>query len=296
VSKKVLGKGLEALIPQGVTQDTVRGNVGADAGERVIAVPLDAIDANPLQPRKTFDDEKIKQLSESIKEDGVLQPVVVRRRGARYELIMGERRFQAARLAGAASVPAIVKDVRDADSLRLALVENIQRENLNAIEVANAYRHLIAAFGLSQSDLAGLVGRDRSSVANTLRLLNLPDEVQKMIVAEQITEGHARALLSLPTQKEQLTLARRVVEQNLSVRQTEVLTGMTRAKKTDPDKAARKTKPSYVVDLEKAFSSHLGTKVAIDEKRGGKGRITVEFYSHDDFERLAELMNIPLPR
>jgi len=295
VSKKVLGKGLEALIPQNVSQPApVAGH--ADVGEKVFSLSLDTIDANPLQPRKAFDAEKLRELSASIKEDGVLQPVVVRRRGARYELIMGERRLQAARLAGAESVPAIVKDVRDADSLRLALVENIQRENLNAIEVANAYRALIASFGLSQSDLAHLVGRDRSSVANTLRLLNLPDEVQKMIVEDKITEGHARALLSLPTQKEQLALARRIVEENLSVRQTEMITGMTRARKTDETAKARRVKPSYVVDLEKAFSSHLGTKVQIDEKRGGKGRITVEFYSHDDFERLALLMNIPLPR
>jgi ParB family chromosome partitioning protein len=289
VSKKVLGKGLEALIPQAATQP-------AAGGERVFALALDTIDANPLQPRKAFDDDKLRQLSQSIKENGVLQPVVVRRRGSRYELIMGERRFQAARLAGSESVPAIVKEVRDADALRLALVENIQREDLNAIEVANAYRQLIASFGLSQSDVSQLVGRDRSSVANTLRLLNLSDEVQKMIVEEKISEGHARALLSLPTQKEQLALARRVVEESLSVRQTEMLSGMTRAKKSDVETSTRRIKPSYVVDLEKAFSSHLGTRVAIDEKRGGKGKITVEFYSHDDFERLATLMNIPLPR
>lgn len=288
MSKKVLGKGLEALIPQAVAD-----SVG---GEKVYHLALDTIDANPLQPRKTFDDEKLKQLSDSIKEDGVLQPVVVRRKGARYELVMGERRLQAARLAGAASVPAVVKDVRDADSLRLAVVENIQRENLNAVEVANAYRQLIASFGLSQSDLAQLVGRDRSSVANTLRLLNLPDEVQTMIVEDRITEGHARALLSLPTQKEQLALARRIVEQNLSVRQTEAMTGLVRTQKKDSPTGRKKEKPAYLTDLEKAFSSHLGTKVTVDERRGGKGKISIEFYSHEDFERLTTLMNIPLPR
>jgi len=288
VSKKVLGKGLEALIPQ-----TVADSVG---GEKVYHLALDTIDANPLQPRKRFDDDKLKQLSESIKEDGVLQPVVVRRKGARYELVMGERRLQAARLAGAASVPAVVKDVRDADSLRLAIVENIQRENLNAVEVANAYRQLIASFGLSQSDLAQLVGRDRSSVANTLRLLNLPDEVQQMIVEDRITEGHARALLSLPTQKEQLALAHRIVEQSLSVRQTEAMTGLIRTQKKDTSNERKKQKPAYLTDLEKAFSSHLGTKVTVDERRGGKGKISIEFYSHEDFERLTTLMNIPLPR
>jgi ParB family chromosome partitioning protein len=260
----------------------------------VFHVPVDTIEANPRQPRKSFDDEKLRQLSESIKEDGVLQPVVVRRQGDRYQLIMGERRLQAARLAGAASVPVIVKDVKEVDSLRLALVENIQREDLNAIEVANAYRELVATYGLSQAELAGLVGRDRSSVANTLRLLNLPDEAQKMIVEGRITEGHARALLSLPTQKEQLAMARRIVEENLSVRQTEALTGLVKTKKRRA--GTRREKPAYLVDLEKAFASHLGTRVDINESRNGKGRITIEFYNHDDFERLAELMNVRLPR
>lgn len=288
MSKKVLGRGLEALIPQTVSE--------AAAGERVVDVPVDKIEANPHQPRKRFDDVKLRELSESIKADGVLQPVVVRRKGAKYELIMGERRLQAARIAGAASIPVVVKDVRDVDSLRLALVENIQRENLNAIEEAFAYRQLVASFGLSQADVARLVGRDRSSVANALRLLNLPQEVQEMVAEEKITGGHARALLSLPTQKEQLELARRIVKQNLSVRQVEAETGLVR---TSAAKVARenvKERPAYIVDLERALSNHLSTKVIVDEKRGGKGKLTIEFYSHDDFERLAALMQIPLPR
>jgi ParB family chromosome partitioning protein len=148
---------------------------------------------------------------------------------------------------------------------------------------------------MSQADLAGLVGKDRSSVANTLRLLNLPDEVQRMVETGAITGGHARALLSLPTQKEQLALARKIVEQNLSVRQVEVEVGLTRPKKSGVDKP-RKEVPAYLVDLEKAFAQHLGTRVHIDEKRGGKGKVTIEFYSYDDFERLASLMNVPLPR
>lgn len=284
--KKVLGKGLEALIPQTVSESV--------AGERVYHVLLDTIETNPHQPRKSFDDEKLRELSESIKLDGVLQPIVVRRQGSKYELVLGERRLQAARIAGVTSIPVIVKDVEDVDSLRLALVENIQRENLNAIEIAFAYRTLIATFNMSQAELAKQVGRDRSSVANTLRLLNLPDEAQKMITENKITEGHARALLSLPTQKEQLALARRIVEQNLSVRQVESETGLTRKK---PKEAKpEKERPAYIVDLENSIATHLGTKVGIEEKRGGKGKITIEFYSHEDFERLASLMRIPLPR
>jgi ParB family chromosome partitioning protein len=290
VPKKALGKGLEALIPQ-----TKVAPVAVPGG--VMQVEVDDIEANPHQPRKSFDDEKLRQLSESIREDGLLQPVVVRKKGGGYELVMGERRLQAARLAGLPTVPVVVKDVKDVDSLRLALVENIQREDLNAIEVARAYRELVGAFGLTQSDLASLIGRDRSSVANSLRLLNLPDEVQQMIVDGRITGGHARALLALPTQKEQLALARRIVSRNLSVRQAEREAGLggSRRKKPAGDKPAQEKAP-HLTYLENAMSNHLGTRVTIDENRGGKGRITIEFYSHDDFERLTELMNLPVPR
>ena len=287
-TRKVLGRGLDALIP------TV-GSIEPQPSERPTQVPLEAVDANPFQPRKRFDDDRLKELAESIRADGVLQPVVVRRKGTRYELVMGERRLQAARLAGVPTIPVVVREVRDADALRLAIVENIQRENLNAIEEAQAYRRLITEFSMSQADLASMVGRDRSSVANTLRLLNLPDEVQRLVENGTLTGGHARALLSLATQKEQLVLARRIAEQNLSVRQVEAEVGLVRTKKSGPGRPPRE-KPAYIADLEKAFAQHLGTRVAINEKRGGKGTVTVEFYSYDDFERLASLMNVPLPR
>ncbi len=287
-TRKVLGRGLDALIP------TV-GSIEPQPNERPTQVPLETVDANPFQPRKRFDDERLKELADSIRADGVLQPVVVRRKGSRYELIMGERRLQAARLAGVPTIPVVVREVRDADALRLAIVENIQRENLNAIEEAQAYRRLITEFSMSQADLASMVGRDRSSVANTLRLLNLPDEVQRLVENGTLTGGHARALLSLATQKEQLALARRIAEQNLSVRQVEAEVGLVRTKKSGAGRPP-KEKPAYIADLEKAFAQHLGTRVAINEKRGGKGTVTIEFYSYDDFERLASLMNVPLPR
>jgi len=287
-NRKVLGRGLDALIP------TV-GSVEPRADEVPTHIPLETVDANPFQPRKRFDDDRLKELAESIRTDGVLQPVVVRRKGSRYELIMGERRLQAARLAGVPTIPVVIRDVRDSDALRLAIVENIQRENLNAIEEAQAYRRLITEFSMSQADLAAMVSRDRSSVSNTLRLLNLPEEVQRMVESGALTGGHARALLSLTTQKEQLVLARRIVEQNLSVRQVEVAVGLVREKKSNGGRPARE-KPAYIADLEKAFAQHLGTRVSINEKRGGKGHVTIEFYSYDDFERLAALMNVPLPR
>jgi ParB family chromosome partitioning protein len=290
VPKKVLGRGLEALIPQ-----TTAASV--EPGARVVEVDVERIENNPHQPRKSVNDDRLKQLSDSIKEDGVLQPIVVRRNGERYQLIMGERRLRAAKLAGVPKVPAIVKDVKDVDSLRLALVENIQREDLNAVEVAHAYRALVASFGLTQSDLAKLIGRDRSSVANTLRLLNLPEEVQQMIVDERLTGGHARALLALPTQKDQLALARRIIDKNLSVRQAEVEAGLgTKQKRLVGQDKKLKEKPAHITFLENALSNHLGTRVVIDEQRKGRGKITIEFYGHDDFERLASLMHLPLPR
>lgn len=289
MSRKVLGRGLEALIP--VPSAIER----PQPGEKVLEIATDGIETNPFQPRKRIEDEQLKELADSIRQDGVLQPVVVRRKGPRYELIMGERRLRAARLAGVATIPVVIRDVSDADALRLAIVENIQREDLNAIEEAEAYRRLISEFAVSQGDIAGLVGKDRSSIANTLRLLNLPEEIQNMIQDGSLSSGHARALLSLATQKEQLAMARQIIEKNLNVRQVELEVGMVVRRKAGGPRR-RREKPAYLVDLEKAFATHLGTRVAIDEKRGGKGRITIEFYSHDDFERLAILMNIPLPR
>ena len=291
MSRKVLGKGLEALIPQSATLPTQAAAMNGATSE----VALDRIDTNPRQPRKHFNSERLQELSQSISEDGVLQPVVVRRRGDRFELIMGERRIHAAKLAGMTEVPVVVKEhVRDVDSLRLALVENIQRENLNPIEVGLAYKQLVTEFSLSQSDLARMVGRDRSSVANSIRLLNLPEEVQQLVAEEKLSGGHAKALLSLLTQKEQLALGRRIVETGMSVRDAEKAVGLVKPKaKTTREP---KERPAYLVDLEKTIGSHLGTRVSINEKRGGSGKITIEFYSHEDFERLTSLMEIPLPR
>ena len=287
MSKKVLGRGLHALIPQGL-KETVYPE------HQLLQIPVDQIQANPHQPRKQFDQEKIASLSESVSRDGVLQPVVVRRNGEQFELIMGERRLQAARLAKLHTAPAVVRGAEDVDALRLALVENLQRENLNPIEVAEAYKSLIHQFGLSQNELSDLVGKDRSSVANTIRLLALPEEVRGLIQNGSIREGHARALLSLTTAEDQLALARRIIAEKLNVREVEDVAGEER--KAIREKKPKKEKPANITDLENAISSHLATRVLVEEKRGGKGKLVIEFYSHDDFERLAEVMNIPLPR
>lgn len=285
MSKKVLGRGLEALIPQ-IVKD-------APGENGVQLIPVDAIRANPHQPRKHFNPEKIQSLSDSIRQDGVLQPVVVRRQAGGYQLIMGERRLQAARLAGVATIPAVIRQAEDVDALRLALVENLQREDLDPIEIAEAYRALLESFGLSQQELADLIGKDRSSVANTMRLLSLPEEIRDLITAGKLSEGHARALLSLPTRTEQMAMARRIIDNALNVRQVEQETASRR-----PGRPRRsvKEKAPHVRQLENAISSHLGTRVSIEERRGGRGRMVIEFYSHEEFERLSEKMRIPLPR
>jgi len=272
------------LIPQGVKETL--------STERIIRLPVDEIKSNPRQPRKRFDEEKIKALSSSIRHDGLLQPIVVRRSGEQYELIMGERRLQAARLAGVPTVPVLVRAADEADTLRLALVENLQRENLNPMEVAEAYRALTDTFGLSQGELADLVGKDRSSVANTLRLLGLPATIRALIIEGKIREGHARALLALPTEAEQISLAEQIVSNRLTVRDAESETSVRQKQKA----GTKKEKPSHIAFLERAISSHLSTRVTVEERRGGKGKIVIEFYSHEDFDRLTEMMNIPIPR
>ena len=284
--KKALGKGLDALIPQTV--------IDSISTEKIIQIPLDRIQANPYQPRKKFDRAKLESLAESIRNDGVLQPVVVRKNGDEYELVMGERRLQAARIAEVNTIPALLKEVANVDSLRLALVENLQRENLDALEVANAYKTLIDSFGLSLSELADFVGKNRSTVSNTMRLLGLPEEIKEMIRAGSLTEGHARAVLAVDSEADQIALARTIVSNQMNVREAETRAGLGKAKRGE--KAREAKKPAHIAYLERSFSKHLGTKVQISEKRGGKGRITVEFYSHEEFERLAELMHIPLPR
>jgi ParB family chromosome partitioning protein len=262
--------------------------------DKVTHIPVDRIQANPNQPRKRFDGEKIHSLAESIRADGVLQPLVVRKKGEHYELIMGERRLQAARVAGVPSVPAIVRPVADVDTLRLALVENLQREDLNPIEVAEAYKALAEKFGLSQQELAGIVNRDRSSVANTLRLLGLPDEIRGMIIEGQLGEGHARVLLGLSTRSEQIAWAKRIFDKQLSVRSVESEIAGRRGRRSS--KKLKKEKPAHITLLENSFAERLSTRVAIEERRGGKGRIVIEFFTHEDFERIAGLMNVPLPR
>lgn len=287
MEKKGLGKGLGALIPG--TDKEVRPVDGQD-------IEVARITANPYQPRGRFDDEKFQELVNSVRVHGVLQPVVVRTKGdGEYELVAGERRLRAAKAAGLTRIPAVVRELTNEQSLEVALVENIQREDINAVDAALAYRRLAEEFGLSQEDLAFTVGKSRSAVANTLRLLSLPDSVKEEIRSGRISEGHARAILSVEGASRQIELCKRIVAGGLSVREAEVMarewsrnsdgpaqnvSRETRAAKEDPN----------LIEAESQLRNLFGTKVRI-VKNKDRGRIEIEFYSEDDLERLLLLLS-----
>src|ERR1043165_9261736 len=273
--KKVLGRGLGALIPQ---KESVTARVAAG----LLELPIDQIAPNPYQPRKTFNEDSIDELARSVKQHGIVQPLVVTRSGDRYKLIAGERRFRAAVKAGLTSVPVVVKeDLRAGDALQIALIENIQREDLNPIEEAMAYHQLHEEFGLTQEEISKRVGKERSPVANFLRLLKLPEPVKKLLASGQLSMGHARALLAIESPKKQEHLAERVVKKNLNVRQTETLA----APKTE--KKQEKEKDVFTREAEERLQRTLRTKVEIDRKRRG-GVIRIRFGSEDELIRVVD--------
>ncbi len=276
MSKVVLGKGLGALIPSEET--------AASDDKKLRMIPLDSIAPNPLQPRRDFDEDALRDLAASFERNGIMQPLVVKEEGGGYTIVAGERRYRAARLVGMDEVPAVtMTDLDDARMLELALVENLQREDLNPIEVAEAYRGLIDKCELTQGQLAERVGKSRAAVANLLRLLTLPESVKKMVRSGNLGEGHARAILALPSEEEMLRMAESIVEGSLSVRETENRTVKARKRRLVP-----KRKLPALAEAETKLKQTLGTSVKI--VRGLKrGRIEVEFYSDDDLERLLDL-------
>src|SRR5436190_10260774 len=275
--KKVLGRGLGALIPQ-------RAEPAPHALTTGLAqIPIEQIQPNPYQPRRTFNEASIDELARSVREHGIVQPLVVMRVGDKYKLIAGERRFRAAQKAGLSSVPVVVKDlVKSGDALQIALVENIQREDLNAMEEANAYHQLHDEFGLTQEEIAKRVGKERSTVSNFLRLLKLPEAVKELLASGQLSMGHARALLSVESAKKQEALAERVVKNDLNVRQTEMLA----SEKPQPQKI-EKQKDVFTRDAEDKLQRALRTKVEIDRKSRG-GVIHISFGSEDELIRVVE--------
>jgi ParB family chromosome partitioning protein len=279
VTRRALGKGLEALIPEG------RGEGGADR-EQVVNIDIDEISSNPYQPRSKMSEVSLDDLRESITEKGVLQPVIVRRKAGRYELVAGERRLRAARLAHLKSVPALVRKVSDSEALEIALVENLQREDLNPLDEARGYRELMKRFELTQDQLSQKIGKDRSTIANVLRLLKLPETVRQGLEEGKIAMGHARALLGLEDERHVEGVYHRLVHRGLSVRQVE---GEVRRKNRS---RSRKQRPQKAVDpqiarIEDDLMKKLGTRVRL-VYHGGHGRLEVEFYSDDDLNRILE--------
>jgi ParB family chromosome partitioning protein len=281
--RKALGKGLGALL-QGRTIPVV-AIPAATRGEGLARLPIDQVDANPLQPRRVFHAERLEELARSIRANGIIQPIVVRRRGERYQLVAGERRWRAAKLAGMADIPALVQDVPDDRLLEITLVENIQREDLNPIETATAFHRLGKELQLSTEEIAKSTGKDRTTITNILRLLQLPPDVQQLVAERRLSAGHARCLLSLPTPELQREVAEKTVAQGWSVRQVERLTQKMiegRTPKHVDEVHADPNVRAAIREMERA----LGTKVRIVEKSKKGGRIEIEYYSAEDLDRI----------
>lgn len=283
MEKKALGRGLEALIP--VDSSAPR--------ERVQMLKVSQIEPSPLQPRFHFSEEKIEELAQSIKEKGVIQPILVRTvEEDRYELVAGERRLRAVKRLGLPDIPAIVRKVADADLLETSIVENVQREELNPIEEARAYRRLAEDFGYTQETIARRVGKDKSSVSNLLRILNLPEKIQEYLSRNTISFGHARALLSLPNTRHQLSFCERIIKKGLSVRQVEWIS----SKRVAPKKSAPRpgaSKDPHLLSVEEKLQHLLGTKVRVHHGKK-RGRIEIEYYSLEDLDRLLKRLGLTI--
>jgi ParB family transcriptional regulator, chromosome partitioning protein len=312
--KKALGKGLSALIPDSYKNHmaatekessitTVTLTAGPETGVSALVppekssafqlIPISLITPNADQPRKTFNTETIEELADSIREKGVLQPIIVKKKsGGLFELVCGERRFRAASLCGLSEVPAIIKDVADEDFLEWALIENIQREDLNPIEEAEAYQRLVEERRISQEEVAKRVGKNRVTVTNTLRLLRLPQEIKQYLVEGRLSAGHARALLGLLTPEHQRQMAKRIVEENLSVRQVEAIVNRSNAHKRKA-KSARHLS-AEIVDLETRLTHFLGTQAKIYPRKNQKeGRVEIQYFSLDDLDRVLQKIGLP---
>lgn len=277
MSKRVLGKGLDALFTGGETLD-VQGN----------EVSLDKIVVKGNQPRKTFNQESIEEMAESIKEHGVLQPLLVRPMdNGKYELVAGERRLRASMLAGLEMVPVVIKEMDDPAACEAALIENLQRENLNPIEEANAYREMLDQYGYTQEDLACKIGKSRAHIANTVRLLNLPEEVREMVVNGKLTAGHARAILAVKETEQQVTLAKKIIGQGMSVRDTEAASA-DESPKRSPNIVDRD--PELMM-VQQRFEEYLNTKVRVIKRKTG-GRIEVSFHDDEELNRIMEILGL----
>jgi ParB family chromosome partitioning protein len=283
--KKVLGRGLDTLFPE--VQKTIR-----EETEKLVNLPLNSIELNPYQPRRSFDDEKLSEMAESIRERGVLQPILVRRATHGYQIIAGERRLRAAKMAQLASIPCLIIQADDTQSLEIALIENLQRENLNPVEEARGYDELMTKFGLTQEEISGRVGKDRSTVANSLRLLKLPPNIREDLEVGRLSPGHARALLSLESKPLQAKLWSRIIEKGLSVRQAEALAREMKEKTSEKPKA--EPRPPDILELEEKFMATLGTKVQVKPSSKTSGKIVIHYNNLEDIDRILGILKIEM--
>ncbi len=274
--KKGLGKGLGALISSAETDNS-----------GICELRINELEPNSDQPRKKFDDEKLNQLSQSIKEHGIVQPIIVKYNDGVYKIVAGERRWRAARIAGLQTVPVLIKDLSSKEIMEIALIENIQREDLNPIEEAEAYEKLIADFKLTQEEISKTVGKSRSAIANSVRLLNLDKKIREMVIENYISSGHARALLAIDDVQRQLEISKEIISKNLNVRETEKL--IKNINKTKEIKT--KSKDEQIIEIEDKLKSLFGTKVEL-QSNNKKGKIMIEYYSNEELDRILDLLKI----
>lgn len=292
--KRGLGKGLDSLIPTNLMMESevkhATVSTASSAEEEkdgTLMVKLSKVEPNREQPRKNFDEDSLQELAESLKQFGMLQPILVQNRGDYYEIIAGERRWRAAKIAGLKEVPVIVRELTDQEIVEISLIENIQREDLNPIEEAQAYKRLLTEFHLKQDEVAERVSKSRTAVTNSMRLLKLCDEVQKMVVDDMISTGHARALISIEDPEEQYLIAQKIFDEKLSVREVEKLVKDLH-KPPKPPKEENKTLQAIYQEISERLKQSLSTKVSVSAKQNGAGKIEIEFYNHEDLERLLE--------
>lgn len=293
-----LGKGLDSLIPNAVGEAKVKQESKAESKEekredgKETVVKITMVEPNRKQPRKNFDEDALQELADSIKQFGLIQPILVQDRKDHYEIIAGERRWRAAKIAGLKEVPVIIRNYSEKEIMEISLIENIQRENLNPIEEAQAYKRLLEEFHLKQDEVAERVSKSRAAVTNSMRLLKLGEEVQQMLIDDMISTGHARALLAIENQEEQYTIAQKIFDEKLSVRDVEKLVKNLNKPAKNPKKTtpADKTMEAIYLDMEEKLKNRLSTKVTVTSKGNGAGKIEIEFYNHEDLDRLMDLM------
>lgn len=293
-----LGRGLDALIPAKAAseKETVKKSQTAAKTEKKTApvitekkVKISSVEPNRSQPRKHFDEDALLELAESIKQYGVLQPLLVSDKKGYYEIIAGERRWRAAKIAGLKEIPVIVKEFTEQEVVEISLIENIQREDLNPIEEAMAYKRLLDEFHLKQDEIAERVAKSRTAVTNSMRLLKLDEKVQQMLIDEMISAGHARAILALPDKEMQASVATKVFDEKMSVRETEKLVKTLMEPPREKNVEKNTTEDAVYESLEEKMKAIMGTKVIINRKKNDKGKIEIEYYSRDELERLIEL-------